>query len=58
MNTLTMMKKLSLATAGAALLGFGAASAVQAATVGTPTTVVAPNNLATTEGDASNGFPL
>ena len=58
MNTLTMMKKLSLATAGAALLGFGAASAAQAATVGTPTTVVSPNNLATTEGDASNGFPF
>jgi hypothetical protein len=58
MNTLTMMKKLSLATAGAALLGFGAASAAQAATIGTPTTVVVPNNLATTEGDASNGFPF
>ena len=56
----TVAKKLSMATAGTAFVALSTLlpNAAQAATVGIPTTIVAPNNLATTEGDASNGFPF
>lgn len=58
MNTSTVIGKLLLTTAGAALLGFGAISTAQAATIGTSTTTVTPNGLETTEGNSGNGFPF
>jgi len=46
------MKNLSIATAGVALLAIGAVAPAQAATI------VAPNNLASTEGNSSSAFPF
>jgi hypothetical protein len=48
----TLIKKLSMAVAGAALITLGAVGTAQAGTV------VAPNSLETTEGKFDNGFPF
>jgi hypothetical protein len=48
----TLIKKLSMTVAGAALITLGAVSTAQAGTV------VAPNSQETTEGNFDNGFPF
>ena len=55
MSTSTLLKKLSMAAAGAALITLGALGTAQA---GATAATVVPNNLQTTEGNEANAFPF